>query len=315
MQHIGELTVWPEHSIPRSIILAGGRSIRDETNTTAERIEIGEDGIITNSQSLPGLSFTIRDYCAVTLGTIGTDESKGLLIGGSFRMVENGNWEYQKTIEFELSTNNWDTNIPKTKCERWLSSSSTLSDGSPAICGGYEMLSRKTTEIRGEDGEWNCSEIAILQIERRSHGTTVVNGSLFVIGGWTDNGPTNTIEMWDPRDKSGWNNSSIPPMKKKRYSHSVSSVDDSIFVFGGISGCGNFEACESLDIRSNKWKTISSMPLKRSEHSSVAIGDQILIVGRPEKAQIDSYDPITNTWTTLQHKLLQTRYAFQAFAL
>jgi hypothetical protein len=323
MQHIGELTIWPEY--PKDIILAGGWS-SDYRTRTVERMEIGEEGMILNSQFLPESSFTNIGYSAVTLGTIGTDESKGLLIGGSFRMVENGKWEYQKTIEFELSTKNWDINNPATKHGRYYSSSSILPDGSPAICGGNGISAIKSTEIRGEDGEWNLSKTAILRLGRYRHGTTVVNGSMFAIGGHVEI-PTqwpggveiifmSSVEMWDPRDKSGWNDSLVSSMTWKRGAHSVSSVDDTIFVFGGRSSYGPFWLCESLDIRSNKWKTISSIPLLRSSHSSVVIGDHILIIGGfPGTTQIDSYDPVTNTWTTLQHRLLQSRYEFQAFAL
>jgi hypothetical protein len=315
MQHIGELTVGPEYPMPRNIILAGGWSkyIRIKS---IEKVEIGEEGPILNSQFLlPELPFTIYDCSAVAL------ESKGLLIGGSFQMVEHTEFDLQKTIEFELSTKNWDTNQPKTRLARMCSSSSILLDGSPSICGGCGMSPMKSTEIRGEDGEWNLSETAILHLGRWNHRTTVVNGSMFAIGGSTEDGlmgieAINTVEMWDPRDKSGWNNSSIPSMKEERWLHSVSSLDDSIFVFGGCS-IYDLKSCESLDIRSNKWKSISSMPLKRYSHSSIVIGDQIIIIaGHPyETTQIDSYDPITNTWTTLQHKLLQPRSSFQAFAL
>ena len=85
MQHIGELAVWPEG--PRDIMLVGGCSEYDRTQTI-EKIEIGEEGTILNSQFLlPELPFKIIGYSSVTLGTIGTDESKGLLIGGSFQMV------------------------------------------------------------------------------------------------------------------------------------------------------------------------------------------------------------------------------------
>ena len=158
-----------------------------------------------------------------------------------------------------------------------------------------------------------------MAMETLSLGTTVVNGSMCAIGGWLRDGKTNTVEMWDPRDKSGWNNSSIPSMMKKRCDHSVSSVDDSIFVFGGrFNGIGisHLKLCESLDVRSNKWTLISSMPLNRSYHSSIVIGDQILIVaGRPQTTQIDSYNSITDIWSTLEHELLQSRHAFQAFAL
>jgi hypothetical protein len=320
MQHIGELTVWPEY--PKNIILAGGWSYGGKT---VERIEIGEgeEGMILNSQFLlPELPFAITDYSAVTLESKGLliggkfQMEKGLLIGGKFQMVGNNEWEYQKTIEFELSTKNLDINQPKTKHERFCSSSSILPDGSPAICGGHGMPPEKSTEIRGEDGEWNLSETAILHLGRRVHRTAVTNGSMFAIGGMTDNGTTNTVEIWDPRDKSGWNHSSIPPMIEKRLSHSVSLMDNSIFVFGGASGVNYINLCESLDVRSNKWKPISSMPLERFDHSSIVIGDRILIIaGYPYTSQIDSYDPITNIWTTLRHEILQTRHAFQAFAL
>jgi hypothetical protein len=323
MQHIGELTVWPEYLRPRNIILAGGLSGCSLTRTI-EKMEIGEGGEIMNSQFLSKLPFTIDNYSAVTLGTIGTDESKGLLIGGWFHMVANNEDDFRKTIEFELSTENWDTDRPKTKHRRTRSTASILPDGSPAICGGWQMLSQKSTEIRGECGEWNLTETAILHLGRWNHGTTVVNGSMFAVGGLSGDEPTktieptNTVEMWDPRDKSGWkNDSSVPSMIENLESHSVSSIDESIFVFGGCPIERDWlDSCESLDIRSNKWKSISSMPLGRSEHSSVVIGDQILIVGGyPHTTQIDSYDPTTNIWTTLQHDLLRTHTSFEAFAL
>jgi hypothetical protein len=315
MQHIGELAMQSEYLIPRNIILAGGASGRSSENrsmVTIERIEIGGDeGTILTSQSLlPELPFMIWGYSAVTLGT---DEPKGLLIGGLFQMIGSRELDHQKTVEFEFSTKNWDIKHPRTKHWRHHSSSSILPGGSSAICGG--ILSEKSTEIRGEDGEWNLSETAILHIGRRHPGTTVVNGSMFAIGGLAEDGPTNTVEMWDPRDKSGWqNDSSILSMQKRRWAHSVLSVGDSIFVFGGSAEFDN--SCESLDIRSNKWISISSMPLIRSSHSSIVIRDHVLVVaGWPETTQIDSYDLITNTWTTLPLELLHSRWGFQAFAL
>jgi hypothetical protein len=314
MQHIGKLTLWPKYR--RNIILAGGYSDIGWTRTV-ERMEIGggERGMILNSQFLiPELPFTIYGHSAVALGT---DESKGLLIGGEFRMAGNfGEWSDQKTIEFELSTQNWDVNRPMTKHDRFCSSSTILPDGCPAICGGAGMPAHESTEIRGEDGEWNLSEIAMLRLGRWNPGTTVVNGSMFVIGGYTKNGPTNTVEIWDPRDRSGWNDSSVTSMAEKRQTHSVSLVDDSIFVFGGWSVHGDLESCESLDVRSNKWNSISSMPLKRSSNISIVFGEQILIVGGfPCTTQIDSYNLTTNTWTTLQDKLLQSRWDFRAISL
>jgi hypothetical protein len=135
--------MWSEG--PRDIILAGGWSNTNST-PTIERMEIGEEGMILNSQFLlPQLPFMIWSHCAVTLGTIGTDESKGLLIGGRFEIVGKLEWDPQKTIEFELSTMTWDINRPRTKHERWHSSSSILPDGSPAICGSGKCMA--ITEI------------------------------------------------------------------------------------------------------------------------------------------------------------------------
>jgi hypothetical protein len=317
MQHIGELTVWSEHSIPNSAILAGGWAGL-HSNITVEKLEIeGRGETISNSQLLPDLEFTNHGYSAVTLGTIGSGESKGLLIGGMFKMIARvKKYEYQNTILFEPSTMTWDINQPKTKHTRLSSSASILPDGSPAICGGIGGLT--STEIRGADGEWNLSETAILNLERSQHGTTVVNGTMFAIGGYTrSNESLNSVEIWDPRDNSGWNISVVPPMIEKRFSHSVSSMDDSIFVFGGNPyGTIELNSCESLDTRANRWTPIPPLSSTRSGHSSITSGDQILIMGgNSETTKIDSYDPTTNTWTTIQYELLLSRSSFQAIAL
>jgi N-acetylneuraminic acid mutarotase len=336
MQHIGELTILTEYETPKNIILAGGYS-DDPTirifgrvefgpegglpTRTVENVEIGEEGEIVNSQFLLPMSpFPFSGYSAVTLGPVGTDESKGLLVGGWNPLVENREDGYRNTFKFEHSTMEWDLDLPLTKHGRLNSSASVLPDGSPAICGGDTMPSMKSTEIRGEDGGWNLSKTAILHLGRQEHATTVVNGSMFALGGWTGNTQiTDEVEIWDPRDPSGWNDSLIPPMLGYRCDHSVSSLDNSIFVFGGFAGYGShgtLDSCLALDVRANKWNDISSMPSFRRGHSSIVIGDQIIIfAGVPFSTQIDSYDPATDTWTTLQHNLLQTRTSFKAFAL
>jgi hypothetical protein len=335
---IAALVLQPEY--PRQIIVAGGLPLPEEVTTdetsivrSVEIVDIDQtSGTLGESHELNNGYFPVYGYCAVTLGTPGQSNSSGLLIGGMrYPTTMDGGTTLFGAGNFVRSTNTVHTRI-------W-SAAAVLADEHPAVCGGLYTEPGSTTEVREDDGQWVVQETARLNQRRRNHAVAVANGSLYAMGGMYHTKHSErmghyevhmehtlsyvkAVERWDPRSSTGWN-IDVPSMQHRHWSFSASGIDDSIYAFGGI----NHSTCELLDTRKNEWRPVKTMPRVRGYHSAIVVGSNIVVFGGCSSevvatghtrgvTEIDSYDTITDTWTTLQHpQLRHFRMSFQAFAL
>jgi N-acetylneuraminic acid mutarotase len=113
------------------------------------------------------------------------------------------------------------------------------------VCGGavledgdgVDTVSRFDTAV----GAWR--DVAAMQIPRSGSAICVLNGSLYVMGGWhasTEN--TNKVERYDP-ERDAW--STVCPMHERRYRPGVAVLNGKIYVMGGEEGWDRYH--ESIE--------------------------------------------------------------------
>ncbi|MBN1294557.1 MAG: T9SS type A sorting domain-containing protein [Candidatus Latescibacteria bacterium] len=145
---------------------------------------------------------------------------------------------------------------------------------------------------------------------RSAHTADVVNGKIYVIGGYGGSNEINerkylsTIEEYDPVTDT-W----IPKadMPTARYGHFGGVVNGKIYAIGGA--VGDYECIstvEEYDPATDTWTTKAPMPTARVYHASCSVNGKIYTVGGGTRnsgspivlGMVEEYDPATDTWTT-----------------
>ncbi|EFU40187.1 Kelch repeat protein [Paenibacillus vortex V453] len=96
-----------------------------------------------------------------------------------------------------------------------------------------------------------------------------------------------------------------------RVGAAVVSVNDKIYVIGGAKGTTSYADVEEYDPITNTWTTKTSMPTKRGATSAAVVNGKIYVIGGytgnvqsvsggSYSAVVEAYDPVTDTWETVQ---------------
>jgi N-acetylneuraminic acid mutarotase len=137
--------------------------------------------------------------------------------------------------------------------------------------------------------------VASMRDTRFGFGVGVLNGKLYVVGGF--NGKDSwmrRVECYDP-SKACWMD--CAPLKTGRRYHSVAVVQGLIYAVGGYDGLTNLTNVECYDPVANQWSSAASLNCARSGHSTKVIKDQIYVVGGNVMAPGgEFYDVKTQRW-------------------
>ena len=137
-------------------------------------------------------------------------------------------------------------------------------------------------------------------------GAGIVNGMLYVVGGFFANPATNesyvlnTLAVYDPATNT-WTTKT--PMPTARYGLAVGVVNGVLFAVGGTRGTnGSFlSIVEAYDPATDSWTTKAPMPTARNGVAVGVVNGCLLAVGGANGAPlstVEAYDPATNSWTT-----------------
>jgi N-acetylneuraminic acid mutarotase len=153
-----------------------------------------------------------------------------------------------------------------------------------------------------------------------SNGAGVINGKIYVSGGYSDYGglrPGSQLLVYDPATNAWTRKSDIPAVTDPTYGDRSYAAGGGVTgVIGGklyvVSGCfqaqdpwGYFETCNALFFRytpaTNKWVRLPS-PFAGAVGPSIGgviAGKFYVMAGSPwtREAQMAVYDPATNRWT------------------
>ena len=169
-----------------------------------------------------------------------------------------------------------------------------------------EAYARVTLVYDTSSGMWTEIPIPGDRI-RAAHGSCIVGGKLYVVGGNDSIRSIATLERFDPT-RGQWD--TLSSMLTDRGLAACVSMEGKIYVIGGLRFAGaNFEwaglsTVEVYDTSSETWAPAADMPSRRWGHAAVTVNGKIYVVGgvsfqgvTPSYPGMEIYDPQTNTWT------------------
>jgi len=145
--------------------------------------------------------------------------------------------------------------------------------------------------------EW--SRLPVMPTARRSPRGAPLDGTIYVTGGATNDGPLTTVELWDTAT-SRW--SIGTPLTLPRYAHASVSVNGALYVLGGFRNGQVLNTVERYDPASDRWDALSPLPTPRVHLAAVALHGVIYALGGVGDSRavttVEMYDPTTDQWRT-----------------
>ena len=157
------------------------------------------------------------------------------------------------------------------------------------------------------------SVISQMPTPRYNLAATSYENTIIVLGGCDiGNDPVNTTEMFS--DIQSWHNATSMP--SPRCALAAVTVGSDVYVIGGYKDDYMTSTLSSVDVFSfstGKWRSVAAMNIPRWGHGAVAFNGKIYVAGGCNKdslvAELEMYDPTSNTWKNLV-SLNKPRYNF-----
>ncbi|XP_022523787.2 kelch-like protein 10 [Astyanax mexicanus] len=144
------------------------------------------------------------------------------------------------------------------------------------------------------------SWVDIDETPRGYYGTAVLDGHLYVLGGFNSGVYFNTVKKLNPLTQT-WHQ--VGHMQLQRCYVTVAVLDGLIYAMGGHSGRERLSSVERYDPKTNQWSLITSMQLVRSDASATALNGKIYICGgyngRQCLSRAECFDPLTDNWSSI----------------
>jgi N-acetylneuraminic acid mutarotase len=140
---------------------------------------------------------------------------------------------------------------------------------------------------------------------RWSHSAAVVDGKIYVMGGWgaDSNRPVAAVEVYDPATGAWAAGASMPTA---RALFGVSTVGGRIYAVGGTTfGADKLAVVEAYDPATDTWTRRADIPTPRNALSTVVVDEKIYAIGgwvRRAGADValslmEVYDTASKRWT------------------
>lgn len=189
-------------------------------------------------------------------------------------------------------------------------------DGLIYVIGGLEsstgwMMGRSSVSARVErydpaTDRW--SEMQALPVGVHHAGAAVVDGDLYVVGGFAQSDET----IWQPSNRvwrfhanrAVWEERA--PLPTARGGLGVTTLQGNIIAVGGYNGQDNLAAVEVYDPGLDRWTSAAPLPTPRDHLAVVAVGETLYAIGgrvrldyRANLSTVEAYQVATNQWVPL----------------
>ncbi|XP_042325266.1 kelch-like protein 41 [Sceloporus undulatus] len=130
------------------------------------------------------------------------------------------------------------------------------------------------------------SEAKKLPLKVYGHATTSHNGTIYCLGGKTDDKKcTNRVFIYNSK-RGDWRD--LPPMKVARSMFGIAVHKGKIVVAGGVTEDGLSASVEAFDLTTNKWEVMPEFPQERSSISLVELSGSLYAIGGFAMVQLES---------------------------
>lgn len=129
----------------------------------------------------------------------------------------------------------------------------------------------------------------------------VLNGRLYVVGGWNTCTAFADLASLDPKSDEGW--ATHAKMKTARGGHGVGVVNGVLYAVGGSVDCGVYtSSVEAYDPVNDTWSSRAPLPTERTAHAVAAAYGKLYAFGGLTARGTDTsttteYDPVADRWT------------------
>lgn len=141
---------------------------------------------------------------------------------------------------------------------------------------------------------------------RAYHGCAILDGKMYVIGGFDGLEYFNSCRCYDFETKQ-WRN--IAPMNTRRCYVSVTVLNGNIYAMGGYDGHNRQSSAEQYDPRTNQWTLLPNMNVARSDADATTLNGRVYITGGFNGIEClntaEIYDPEINEWSLLPPMLFR----------
>jgi N-acetylneuraminic acid mutarotase len=174
-------------------------------------------------------------------------------------------------------------------------------DGVVYITGG-EFFGAATTTVEYDPDTDTFTSVAGMNTGRLRHGISSADGSVFVFGGDTDNGVTNSVEKYDPQADSWTTVSSLSTARRRT---TATEANGAVYVIGGQdSGNTRLSSVEEYDPVQDSFSSAASLATARSKLASASQNGLVYAIGGVNSSpntigSVEQYDETTNSWSTV----------------
>ena len=125
-------------------------------------------------------------------------------------------------------------------------------------------------------GQWK--DLPPMPSKRTEVAVAILDNSIYVVGGFTQKGIADQVEVWDS-ESGKWSN--IPPLPRPLHHTTVSAVNGKLYVIGGFdSGMWTpVDTTYEYSPKKRDWTVKARMPTRRGALAATVIDDKIYFVG------------------------------------
>ncbi|ADL52318.1 kelch repeat-containing protein [Clostridium cellulovorans] len=160
------------------------------------------------------------------------------------------------------------------------------------LFGSVKFFNVKAAETLDVSDKWIT--IASMNEAKYYSNSVVLNGKIYVIGGYNRKQPFSSMEVYDPATDT-W--TKMASMNEARHHHISVVVNNKIYVIGGSNGIKSLESAEVYDPETNTWTMLPTMNQARYESNLAVVDGKIYVIGGSgTNGSVEVYDPTRNTW-------------------